>query len=47
VLKATQDIFFQTFGWEGAKERLPKLRKRGIGQSGDFELNLGHHLGSL
>jgi enoyl-CoA hydratase/carnithine racemase len=47
VLKATQDIFFRTFGWEGAKERLPKLRKRGIGQAGDFELNLGHHLGSL
>jgi enoyl-CoA hydratase/carnithine racemase len=47
VLKATQDIFFQTFGWEGVKERLPKLRERGIGQPGDFELNLGHYLGSL
>jgi hypothetical protein len=47
ALRATQDIFFQTFGWESAKERLPKLRERGIGQPGDFELNLGHHLGSL
>jgi enoyl-CoA hydratase/carnithine racemase len=47
ALKATQDTFFQTFGWEGAKERLPKLRERGIGQPGDFELNLGHRLGSL
>jgi hypothetical protein len=44
ALKATQDIFFQTFGWEGAKERLPKLREREIGQPGDFELNLGHYL---
>jgi enoyl-CoA hydratase/carnithine racemase len=47
ALQSTQDIFFQTFAWEGAKERAPKLRERGIGQAGDFELNLGRHLGSL
>jgi enoyl-CoA hydratase/carnithine racemase len=47
ALKATQDIFFQTFSWDGAKERFPKLRERGIGQAGDFELNLGRHVGSL
>lgn len=47
ALKATQDIFFQTFSWEGAKQRLPKLRERGIGQVGDFELNLGRHVGNL
>jgi enoyl-CoA hydratase/carnithine racemase len=47
ALQATQDIFFQSFTWEGAKERLPKLRERGIGQAGDFELNLGRRLGSL
>jgi enoyl-CoA hydratase/carnithine racemase len=47
ALQSTQDIFFQTFSWEGAKQRAPKLRERGIGQAGDFELNLGHHLGGL
>jgi enoyl-CoA hydratase/carnithine racemase len=47
ALQSTQDIFFQTFSWEGAKERAPKLRERGIGQMGDFELHLGHHVGSL
>jgi enoyl-CoA hydratase/carnithine racemase len=47
ALQSTQDTFFQSFGWEGVKERLPKLRERGIGQAGDFELNLGRHLGSL
>ena len=47
ALQATQDIFFQTFAWEGAKQRAPKLRERGIGQAGDFELNLGRHVGSL
>jgi enoyl-CoA hydratase/carnithine racemase len=47
ALQSTQDIFFQTFGWDGAKERMPKLRARGIGQPGDFELNLRRHVGSL
>ena len=46
-LQATQDTFFQTFGWDGFKERLPKLLKRGIGQPGEFELNLGKNLGDL
>jgi enoyl-CoA hydratase/carnithine racemase len=47
ALQSTQDIFFQSFTWEGAKERLSKLRERGIGLAGDFELDLGRHVGSL
>jgi enoyl-CoA hydratase/carnithine racemase len=47
ALQSTQDIFFQSFTWEGARERMPKLRERGIGQAGDFELDLGRHIGSL
>ena len=46
-LQATQDTFFKTFGWPGAIERMPKLRERGIGKAGDFELNLGRHIGNL
>jgi enoyl-CoA hydratase/carnithine racemase len=46
-LQATQNTFFKTFGWPGAIERMPKLRERGIGTVGDFELNLGHHIGNL
>ena len=46
-LQATQDLFFKTFGWDGARERAPILRDRGIGQAGDFELRLGHHIGHL
>lgn len=46
-LQATQDTFFKTFGWPGAVARMPKLRERGIGTAGDFELNLGHHIGNL
>ena len=44
-LKETQDLFFQTFGWDGFKERFPKLLQRGIGQAGEFELNLGKRVG--
>lgn len=46
-LQATQDLFFTTFGWPGARERAPKLRSLGIGQYGDFELNLGRDLEKL
>lgn len=46
-LQETQDTFFQTYTWEGFKERLPKLIQRGIGQAGEFELNLGRDLGDL
>lgn len=46
-LQATQDTFFKTFGWPGAIERIPKLRARGIGTAGDFELNLGKYVGEL
>jgi enoyl-CoA hydratase/carnithine racemase len=46
-LQATQDTFFKTFEWPGAIERMHKLRARGIGEAGDFELNFGHHIGNL
>jgi enoyl-CoA hydratase/carnithine racemase len=46
-LQATEDKFFETFKWPGAVERMAKLRQRGIGTAGDFELNLGHHIGDL
>ena len=46
-LQATQDLFFKTFGWDGARARAPILRDRGIGQAGDFELRLGHHIAHL
>src|SRR5882757_5506475 len=46
-LQATQDLFFTTFGWDGFRERAPILRARGIGQVGDFELRLGHHIANL
>ncbi|MDB5581333.1 MAG: Enoyl-CoA hydratase/carnithine racemase, partial [Bradyrhizobium sp.] len=46
-LQATQDTFFQTFGWPEAQGRFPKLLERGIGKAGEFELNLGHHIAEL
>ncbi len=46
-LQATEDIFFTTYQWPGATERMPKLRERGIGTPGEFELNLGRHIGNL
>ncbi len=46
-LRATQDTFFKTFGWPGAAARMPKLRERGIGKAGEFELNLGRHIADL
>ncbi|MGX6999137.1 enoyl-CoA hydratase/isomerase family protein [Caballeronia sp. KNU42] len=46
-LQLTQDTFFTTFGWPGAIDRMPKLRARGIGTAGEFELNLGDHIGNL
>jgi hypothetical protein len=30
-----------------AKERMSKLRERGVGQAGDFELDLGRHIADL
>lgn len=46
-LQETQDTFFRTFTWDGFVERLPKLVKRGIGQPGEFEMNLGRNIGDL
>jgi len=46
-LQITQDAFFKMFALPGAIERMPKLRAQGIGTAGEFELNLGHHIGNL
>jgi len=46
-LQSTQDLFFTAFGWEGFRKRAPVLRERGIGQAGDFEMRLGHHIANL
>jgi enoyl-CoA hydratase/carnithine racemase len=46
-LRATQDIFFGAYGWEGARERAPRLRELGWGQPGDFELRVGPLLADL
>ncbi|MGZ3739679.1 MAG: enoyl-CoA hydratase/isomerase family protein [Bdellovibrionota bacterium] len=44
-LQEAQDLFFKTYSWDGARERAPKLRDRGFGKAGEFELNLGQNLG--
>src|SRR5216684_6128235 len=46
-LKSVQDTFFKSFAWDGAKKRIPILIQRGIGKPGEFELNLGKHVGNL
>ena len=46
-LQSTQDTFFTTFGWPGAKDRIPKLIEGGMGKAGELELNLGHHIANL
>jgi enoyl-CoA hydratase/carnithine racemase len=46
-LRSSQDLFRSSIGWAGARARLKNLVDRGLGQDGDFERRLGHHLGSL
>jgi enoyl-CoA hydratase/carnithine racemase len=46
-LIATQEAFMQSIGWDGVRARLPKLAELGIGQRGDFEMQLGKYLGHL
>ena len=46
-LQETQDTFFKTFAWEGFQQRIPKLLKSGVGQAGDFELNLGKNIANI
>jgi enoyl-CoA hydratase/carnithine racemase len=46
-LHATEDVFFTTYQWPGAIERMPKLIERGMGTPGEFELNLGDQIGNL
>ncbi len=43
----SQKMFYSALTWAGYRERSAKLRARGNGQRGDFELNYGEHLGSL
>ena len=40
-LQKTQNTFFTAFGWPSMIQRVPRLRARGIGTAGEFELNLG------
>lgn len=46
-LQGDQDTFFSAYSWPGAAERRPKMVERGLGKAGDFELNLGKHIGNL
>jgi enoyl-CoA hydratase/carnithine racemase len=43
----SQKTFYSALGWDGYRERGPKLRAKGIGQRGDLELNFGDHLQQL
>jgi enoyl-CoA hydratase/carnithine racemase len=47
LLQSIENTFFTTFAWPTTAPRMMKLRARGIGQAGDFELNLGREIGSL
>ena len=40
-------VFVSAFARAGFRERAPKLAANGLGQRGEFELNLGEHLGHL
>ncbi|MHB8528056.1 MAG: enoyl-CoA hydratase/isomerase family protein [Caulobacteraceae bacterium] len=40
-------VFLSAFGWPGFAERAPKSAAAGLGQRGDFELNMGERLGGL
>lgn len=44
---ALKVLTLQIFAWEGFPARAPKLVQRGIGQAGEFELDLGRSLGDL
>ncbi len=46
-LTATQTAFGATLGWPAALQRMDKSRARGLGDVGEFELNLGRHVGDL
>ena len=41
------ELSIATVDGDDLRPRLDELRKRGIGQAGDFELDLGRHVGSL
>ena len=43
----TGRVFMSAFAWPGFRERAPKLSAKGLGQRGEFELNMGEHLGNL
>jgi enoyl-CoA hydratase/carnithine racemase len=46
-LQTTQATFGATLGWPEALQRMAKSRERGLGTPGEFELNLGRHVGDL
>ncbi len=41
----SEKLFYSALGWAGYLERRAKLRAKGVGQRGDFELNFGERLG--
>ena len=43
----SQRNFFAAWAWEGAKRRVARINELGMGKHGDFELNMGKHLGNL
>ena len=46
-LQSSNDMFFSTLAWPGARARRAKVRSIGYGLPSDFELNFGRHLPSL
>ena len=44
---ASQQAFYSALASDGYRERGPKLRAKGIGQRGDFELHFGDRLADL
>jgi enoyl-CoA hydratase/carnithine racemase len=46
-LLASREAYTTSLASQGSAERRAKIAKLGLGQRGDFELRLGHHLGRL
>jgi enoyl-CoA hydratase/carnithine racemase len=44
---ASGKVFLSAFGWPGFRETTAKLVANGLGQRGEFELNMGERLGRL
>ena len=44
-IKASSDIYFDSFAWPGSQRRLPAALAAGRNQAGDYEMRLGYYLG--